>query len=92
MRTKPCKVCGKPFKASPADYTVRCPECRARARTRTYGAAPITHTRDREPAAGATCTITVAADGTRCGKPAVTAFASRIDGHVYNECAEHAYR
>ena len=37
----------------------------------------------------AACTVVVSADGTRCGKPSVYAFASRSDGKMFAECAEH---
>jgi len=36
-----------------------------------------------------TCTVVVSGDGSRCGQPVVTTFASR-SGAVYGECADHA--
>jgi hypothetical protein len=39
-----------------------------------------------------TCTAVIAADGARCGAPAVASFLSRRTGETFHECAAHAYR
>ena len=36
-----------------------------------------------------TCTVIIAADGTRCGRPAVASFTSKRTGERFHECREH---
>lgn len=84
-KTKACTDCGAEFTKSPADSTVRCPDCRARRRApktatvKSYAPKHVAH-------AGRTCTVRFSTGP--CGRPAVYAFESST-GEVFAECATH---